>query len=310
MNIVRPNHFDRRNGAWSAPDWVWRSGTTFRYRYASLTSSGISGITHQSVSREIVELFRSYNAAKVAEGGNPFFEACVYCVATVAKPRAFDFSTLTLSTGKGGAPLVSAEELSSAIETWKAANEANAERWRAAVWWAIRQYRTATAGGSTYYKRDLYIAEPSEYYPTEFVAFNLRGDYGAPNTYDRHYYVDEEDTGDGATAANWYNIDSRPLVVVENLTVGERVVLRSIDDHGPTHNSGAPCPLYGTFFLKRGNDYRITRYRAVYAETVERAPWKESTELMKYHRFDALPPTTQTVAASEFATATYFDLEI
>ncbi|MBQ9128753.1 MAG: hypothetical protein IJY15_13465, partial [Thermoguttaceae bacterium] len=60
--------------------------------------------------------------------------------------------------------------MSSAIETWKAADEANAERWRAAVWWAIRQYRTATAGGSTYYKRDLYIAEPSEYYPTEFVA--------------------------------------------------------------------------------------------------------------------------------------------
>ena len=311
MNIVRPNHFDRRTGAWVVPDWVYPSGTTIKYYRVGMwgTPSGIVTATHRTVSRELVELFRSYNAEKIANGGAPFSEACVYFkTPNAAAPDAYvgrGISYVGGGTYPGGIAEPDLELIRAQIATWTSENELNAAFFRDSVWWSA-----SVTTLSQSYHWNFNFHKPSEYYPTEFVAFNLRGDYGAPNTYDRHYYVDEEDTGDGATAANWYNINSRPLVVVENLTTGERAVLRSIDDHGTTHKSGEPCPLYGTFFLKRGNDYRITRYRAVYAETVERASREESTEPMKFHRFDPLPPTTQTVAASEIATATFFDLSI
>lgn len=67
---------------------------------------------------------------------------------------------------------------------------------------------------------------------------------------------------------------------------------------------------YATLTTAAYRDCPCAVRAVVYAETVERASREESTEPMKFHRFDPLPPTTQTVAASEIATATYFDLEI
>lgn len=288
MIVVRPNRFDNRKAAFVAPDWVYPSGVSFSRRVTNL----LTGVTTTSTfannhfNDEFRGVVREFNAAKIEAGGSPFFEACLTDV------NLYDYSSYEATTSTTYYP---SDSLRAFIENTFVANQP--ERFAAATWFAAR--RSSRSQG---YQWTFYLAAPSENYPTDAVAFNFAPNYGTPNVYNN---APRSSTGLGAGWSSVYW--PRPVVGVENLTTGEKIVCREIDHCGAL----TPTAQRGTIFLKRGFDYRFVRRRAIPTDAVvERDDPLYAFEALRYFGFDALPPTTQTVAASEFATATYFDLEI
>ena len=288
MIVVRPNRFDNRKGAFVAPDWVYPSGVSFSRR----VTNPLTGVTTTSTfannhfNDEFRAVVREFNAAKIASGGTPFFEACLTGV------DLYDYSSYEAATLATYYPL---DSLRAFIENTFIANQP--ERFAAATWFAAR--RSSRSQG---YQWTFYLAAPSENYPTDAVAFNFAPDYGTPNVYN-NASRSASGLGAGWSSVYW----PRPVVGVENLTTGEKIVCREIDHCGALTSAAQR----GTIFLKRGFDYRFVRRRAIPTDAVvERDDPLYAFETLRYFSFAALPPTTQTVAASEIATATYFDLEI
>lgn len=288
MIVVRPNRFDARKAAFVAPDWVYPSGVSFSRRVTNpltgvATTSTYANNCFDDGFRAVV---REFNAAKIEAGGSPFFEACLTDV------NLYDYSSYEATTSTTYYP---PDSLRAFFENTLVANRP--ELFVAATWFAAR--RSSRSQG---YQWTLYVAAPSENYPTDAVAFNFAPDYGTPNVYNN---ASRSSTGLGAGWSSVYW--PRPVVGVENLTTGEKIVCREVD------HCGAPTSTAqrGTIFLKRGFDYRFVRRRAIPTDAVvERDDPLYAFETLRYFGFDALPPTTQTVAASEVATASYFDLEI
>ncbi len=286
MIVVRPNRFDNRKGAFVAPDWVYPSGVSFSRR----VTNPLTGVTTTSTfannhfNDEFRAVVREFNAAKIASGGTPFFEACL------TGANFYDYSSYETATATTYYP---PDSLRAFIENTFIANQP--ERFAAATWFAAR--RSSRSQG---YQWTFYLAAPSENYPTDAVAFNFAPDYGTPNVYNN--------ASRSTSTSNWGGVFwPRPVVGVENLTTGEKIVCREIDHCGALTSAAQR----GTIFLKRGFDYRFVRRRAIPTDAVvERDDPLYPFETLRYFSFDALPPTTQTVAASETATATFFDLEI
>lgn len=288
MIVVRPNRFDNRKASFVAPDWVYPSGVSFSRR----ATNPLTGVTTTSTfannhfNDEFRAVVREFNAAKIASGGAPFFEACLTGV------NFYNYSSYETSTSTTYYP---SDSLRAFCENTFIAN--SPERWNAATWFSAR--RSTSSQG---YRWTLYVAEPSADYPADAVAFNFAPDYGTPNVYNN---ASRSDSGLGAGWSSVYW--PRPVVGVENLTTGEKIVCREIDHCGALTSTAQR----GTIFLKRGFDYRFVRRRAIPTDAVvERDDPLYAFETLRYFGFDALPPTTQTVAASETATATFFDLEI
>ncbi len=288
MIVVRPNRFDNRKAAFVAPDWVYPSGVSFSRR----ATNPLTGVTTTSTfannhfNDEFRAVVREFNAAKIASGGAPFFEACLTGV------NFYNYSSYETSTSTTYYP---ADSLRAFCENTFIAN--SPELWNAATWFSAR--RSSRSQG---WQWTLYVAEPSADYPSDAVAFNFAPDYGTPNVYNN---ASRSDSGLGAGWSSVYW--PRPVVGVENLTTGEKIVCREVDHCGALTSTAQR----GTIFLKRGFDYRFVRRRAIPTNAVvERDDPLYPFETLRYFSFDALPPTTQTVAASEIATATFFDLEI
>jgi len=288
MIVVRPNRFDNRKGTFVAPDWVYPSGVSFSRR----VTNPLTGVTTTSTFANnyfndgFRAVVREFSDEKVAAGGAPFLEACLTGV------DLYDYSSYEAATLATYYPL---DSLRAFIENTFIANQP--ERFAAATWFAAR--RSSRSQG---YQWTFYLAAPSENYPTDAVAFNFAPDYGTPNVYN-NASRSASGLGAGWSSVYW----PRPVVGVENLTTGEKIVCREIDHCGALTSAAQR----GTIFLKRGFDYRFVRRRAIPTNAVvERDDPLYPFETLRYFSFDALPPTTQTVAASEIATATYFDLEI
>ena len=288
MIVVRPNRFDNRKGAFVAPDWIYPSGVSFSRRVANpltgvTTTSTFANNYFNDGFRAVV---REFSDAKVAAGGAPFLEACLTGV------NFYDYTSFETATS-GPSPNYPPDRLRSFIENTFVANQP--ERFAAATWFAAR-YSTRSQG----YQWTLYLAAPSEDYPADAVAFNFAPDYGTPNVYNN--------APRSTSTSNWGGVYwPRPVVGVENLTTGEKIVCREVDHCGALTSTAQR----GTIFLKRGFDYRFVRRRAIPTDAVvERDDPLYAFETLSYFGFDALPPTTQTVAASEIATASYFNLEI
>ncbi|MBQ9799462.1 MAG: hypothetical protein IJO40_05925 [Thermoguttaceae bacterium] len=288
MIVVRPNRFDNRKASFVAPDWVYPSGVSFSRR----ATNPLTGVTTTSTfannyfNDEFRAVVREFNAAKIASGGAPFYEACLTGV------NFYNYSSYETSTSTTYYP---ADSLRAFCENTFIAN--SPELWNAATWFCAR--RSSRSQG---WQWTLYVAEPSADYPSDAVAFNFAPDYGTPNVYNN---ASRSDSGLGAGWSSVYW--PRPVVGVENLTTGEKIVCREVDHCGALTSTAQR----GTIFLKRGFDYRFVRRRAIPTDAVvERDDPLYAFETLRYFGFDALPPTTQTVAASEFATATFFDLEI
>lgn len=288
MIVVRPNRFDNRKGTFVAPDWVYPSDVSFSRR----VTNPLTGVTTTSTfannyfNDEFRAVVRSFNASKLEAGGTPFFEACL------TGANFYDYSSYEMATATTYYP---PDSLRAFLENTFIAN--SPERWNAATWFAAR--RSSRSQG---YQWTFYLAAPSENYPTDAVAFNFAPDYGTPNVYNNASRA-ASGLGAGWSSVYW----PRPVVGVENLTTGEKIVCREVDHCGALTSTAQR----GTIFLKRGFDYRFVRRRAIPTDAVvERDDPLYTFETLRYFVFDALPPTTQTVAASEIATASYFDLSI
>lgn len=286
MIVVRPNRFDNRKGAFVAPDWIYPSGVSFSRR----VTNPFTGVTTTSTfanncfDDEFRAVVREFNAAKIEAGGSPFFEACLTGV------NFYDYSSYETATSTTYYP---SDSLRAFIENAFVANQP--ERFAAATWFAAR--RSSRSQG---WRWTFYLAAPSENYPADAVAFNFAPDCGTPNVYNN--------APRSTSTPNWGGVYwPRPVVGVENLTTGEKIVCREIDHCGALTSTAQR----GTIFLKRGFDYRFVRRRAIPTNAVvERDDPLYAFETLRYFGFDALPPTTQTVGASEFATTSYFDLEV